>query len=255
MKHPKDSSDELENTESIRKILITNDDGIEARGLRRLVEVVQDLGEIWIVAPDGERSTSSHAITLHGSIDIYPYDYGIEGVNAFTCSGTPGDCVRVGSLSVMPYKPDVVLSGVNNGYNTATDIQYSGTCGAAFEAAFQGFIGIALSEGQGGVHEVTDKYLREIVIELIDKKLEFGQIWNVNFPNCNLTDFQEILRDRKISISMFFVDRYQQTACLDNGGARYMIDGRYQEKAEEGTDIQALIDNSISISIVNNVGI
>ena len=102
---------------------------------------------------------------------------------------------------------------------------------------------------------MTDKYLREIVKELIDKKLEFGEIWNVNFPNCSLSDFKEIRRDRKISKSMFFVDRYQKTASLDNGGARYVINGRYQEKAEEGTDIQALIDNSISISIVNNVGI
>ncbi|MBR1855187.1 MAG: 5'/3'-nucleotidase SurE, partial [Lachnospiraceae bacterium] len=113
-----------------RKILITNDDGITADGLIRLVREAVKFGEVWVVAPDGERSAASHSISLHRALDVYPYDLGVDGVRAFTCSGTPGDCVRVGSIGVMPYKPDVVLSGINFGYNTATDIQYSATAGA-----------------------------------------------------------------------------------------------------------------------------
>ena len=84
-----------------RIILITNDDGIKSDGLRRLVHAAKDFGEIWVVAPDDQRSASSHSITVHGTIDIYPYDYGIEGVKAYVCMGTPGDCVRAGSLGVM----------------------------------------------------------------------------------------------------------------------------------------------------------
>ena len=92
-----------------RKILITNDDGVDAGGISRLAEAAADLGEVWVVAPSGQCSALSHSITLRHSIEVHPYDLGVEKVHAFSCSGTPGDCVRVGALSVMPYKPDVVL--------------------------------------------------------------------------------------------------------------------------------------------------
>ena len=87
-------------------------------------------------------------------------DYPVEGVHAYACDGMPTDCVRVGVLNIVPGKPDVIFSGINNGYNVASDIQYSATAGAAFEAAFQGFGAIALSENAGDCTEVTDYYLR-----------------------------------------------------------------------------------------------
>ncbi|MBR6401904.1 MAG: 5'/3'-nucleotidase SurE [Eubacterium sp.] len=239
----------------MRKILITNDDGIESDRLIRLVKVAKEFGEVWVVAPDGQRSACSHSITVHGMVDIYPFDLGVEGVKAYTCSGSPGDCVRVGSLSVMPYKPDVVLSGINRGYNSATDIQYSGTCGAAFEAAFQEYLGIAISEGFRGNHDVTDKYLRDILAEVIDKKLGFGEIWNINFPECPLEDFQGILRDRTVSVGKFYKDSYKVVETLPNGGKRYVIDGKEVREAEDGSDLRALFDNYISIGIVKNVGL
>ena len=121
----------------MRSILIANDDGINDEGLIRLAKLAKELGEVWVVAPDDQRSAASHAISLHSHIDIYPHDFPIDGVHAFSCSGTPADCVRVGALSIMPHKPDVVLAGINRGLNVATDIQYSGTAGAAFEGAFQ----------------------------------------------------------------------------------------------------------------------
>lgn len=238
----------------MRKILITNDDGIESDRLRYLVNIAKDFGEVWVVAPEGQRSACSHSITVHGEIDIYPYDYGIDGVYAFTCSGTPADCVRVGGLSVMPYRPDIVLSGINRGYNSATDIQYSGTCGAAFEASFQGYLGIAISEGFRGVHEVTDKYIREIIAEVINKPLKVGQIWNINFPECPLSEFSGILRDRFVSKGKFYDDTYDVVEELADGGKRYVINGREVRISEEGSDLRALFENYISIGIVDNVG-
>ena len=262
----------------MRKILITNDDGIDAEGLVRLVKEAVKFGEVWVVSPDGERSGASHSITLHRPIDIYPYDFGVEGVHAFICSGSPADCVRVGSISLMPYKPDLVLAGVNCGYNTATDIQYSATAGAAFEAAFQGYPAIALSEGKKG-HEVTDHCLHQVLEELIRKieqdksresaegsvavgepnrksgeKSGSGRIWNVNFPECPLSGFKGILRDRKVSESMLFRDGYDMQETLPNGGMRYMVDGVYQEIAEEGTDLRAVLDGYVSIGTVANIG-
>ena len=98
------------------RILITNDDGINAGGIIRLAQTAMKLGEVWVVAPNEQRSAASHSISLHDHIDIYPYDFPIAGVKAFSCSGTPSDCVRVGCLNIMPCKPDLVLSGINNGY-------------------------------------------------------------------------------------------------------------------------------------------
>ena len=237
---------------NIRKILITNDDGIKAEGLARLARAALKYGEVWVVAPASERSAASHSIALRSPVDVYPADFPVEGVHAFSCSGTPADCVRVGSISVMPYKPDVVLSGINFGYNTASDIQYSATVGAAFEAEFQGFRAIALSEGTGE-HEVTDRYLDEILAELIDKDPGRGRIFNVNFPQCTLEKCGGVLRDRKVSKSMLFEDGYKLLEELEHGGMRYMVDGRYREAAGEGTDLRAVLDGYVSVGVVNNI--
>lgn len=235
-----------------KTILLTNDDGIAADGLLRLAREARQFGEVWVVAPDGERSAASHSISLHNPVDVRPCAFDVEGVRAFSCSGTPADCVRVGSLNVMPYRPDVVLSGINFGYNTATDLQYSATAGAALEAAFQGYFGIAFSEGRGG-HEVTDRYLHEVLSEVLKMELLDDRILNVNFPDCPVSRCRGILRDRKVSKSMLFRDRYAVIEELPDGGKRYMVDGQYQEIAEEGTDLRAVLDGYVSIGWVRNL--
>lgn len=237
------------------RILITNDDGINSNGIIRLAKAAKQFGEVWVVAPESQRSAASHSITLHSHIDIYPYEFAVKDVHAFLCSGTPADCVRVGSLNVMPRKPDVVLSGINNGYNTATDIQYSATAGAAFEAAFQGYHAISFSEQADKLNEVSDYYLHDILVELMDQKLEYGHIFNVNFPGCPLPECKGILRNRKVSRGMFFRDTYNELEKLQNGGVRYMVHGEYNEDAEPDTDFRAVVDKYISIGIVNNIGI
>lgn len=236
------------------RILITNDDGIEADGIIRLARAAKEFGEVWVVAPESQRSAASHSISLHNEIDVYPcQDFPIDGVHAFSSSGTPGDCVRVGSLSVMPDKPEVVLSGINFGFNVASDIQYSATAGAAFEAAFQGYHAIALSEGCH-CHEVTDKYIKEILKKLLNGPLQPGFIHNVNFPDCPLGDCKGILYDRKVSRGMFYKDHYNLVEELDDGGKRYMVEGVYTPEAEAGTDFEAILNNYISVGVVNNVG-
>ena len=215
------------------RILITNDDGIEADGIIRLAHAAKNFGEVWVVAPESQRSAASHSITLHNEIDVYHCeDFPVEGVHAFSCSGTPGDCVRVGGLSVMPERPDVVLSGINFGLNVASDIQYSATAGAAFEAAFQGYHAIALSEGCN-FHDVTDKYIREILKKLLAEPLKPGHIHNVNFPDCQLADCQGILYDRTVSRGMFYKDHYNVVEELEDGGVRYMVEGVYTPEAED----------------------
>ena len=238
----------------MRTILVTNDDGIASDGIIRLAQAAKEFGTVWVIAPDGQRSAASHSITLHSPIDICPYDFPVEGVQAWACSGTPGDCVRVGSLYVMPVRPDVVLSGINYGYNAATDIQYSATVGAAFEAQFLGYQGIALSEGAYGDHEVTGHYLLPILKKLIGKETPPGCVWNVNFPGCPAALCRGILEDRTVSCREVYMDRYLEQKKLENGGVRVMVNGIYHDEAEPGSDYRAVLDRYISVGIVRNIG-
>ncbi|MCR5302558.1 MAG: 5'/3'-nucleotidase SurE [Lachnospiraceae bacterium] len=235
-------------------ILITNDDGIISDGIVRLAEAATCFGNVWVVAPHEQNSATSHSITLRQHIDLHPHDFPVEGVTAFSCSGTPADCVRVGSLNIMPHKPDIVFSGINYGYNMASDIQYSATAGAAFEAEFQGIRAIAFSEDFGECHEVTDRYLKELIGELIKEPYIPGQIINVNFPGCSLKECNGILRDRKVSRLAYFEDHYNEIERFSDGGVRLMVEGVHAPASEEGSDYDAVLGNYISIGRVRNIG-
>ena len=236
----------------MRKILITNDDGINADGIIRLAQAATEFGEVWVIAPDSQRSAMSHSITLRHSVDAWKVDFPVPGVHAYACSGTPGDCVRIGSLNIVPEKPDHVFSGINYGFNAASDIQYSATAGAAFEAAFQGIHTIAFSEDACEIHEVTERYLKEIIAELLNKPLGVNQIWNVNFPGCQLAECNGILRNREVSTDAFYVDRYIETTVSEDK-VSYMVEGIRNYSALEGTDLKAIFDNYISIGIATNI--
>lgn len=237
--------------EKQRKILITNDDGITADGIIRLARAAQKYGQVWVVAPESQRSAMSHSITLRSHIDIKEHDFPVEGVLAYACSGSPGDCIRVGALNIVPGGPDIVFSGINFGYNCATDIQYSATVGAALEAAFQGIPAIAFSEGNE-YHEITDAYLDKIMAYLIDKPLPKETIWNVNFPDCPLSQYAGILEDRSMSRKVVFEDSYNEEVLLD-GTRRFKVHGQLREEAEPGSDYAALLANYISIGQVVNL--
>ena len=241
--------------ERVRRILITNDDGIDSDGLKRLTEAALKYGEVWVVAPESQRSATSHAVTLHTSIEISPYpSFPVDGVHAYVCSGTPADCVRVGGLHVMKLKPDVLLSGINYGYNAATDLQYSGTAGAAFEGAFQGYHAIAFSESADPCHETADAYLDQMLAESLDVRLSYGQIVNINFPHGKLADCKGILRDRTVSHGMFYKDDYKENGEQADDKSSVVVEGTWTAEGEEGTDLKAIIDGYVSVGIVNNIG-
>ncbi len=236
-----------------RKILITNDDGIRADGIIRLVKAAKEFGDVLVIAPESERSAASHSIILRKPVDIIPYDFGIEGVRAYSCSGTPGDCVRIATIYLEPGNIDVVMSGINYGYNVSADIQYSATVGAACEGEYHGCLSMAFSEGNGGCHEVTDRYLKEIMAELLEKEYRPGYIYNVNFPGCRLDECKGVLRDRTVSRTSFFTDRYKVVENLPDGGLRLTVDGIYNPQPEENTDYGAMVDNYVSIGLVKNL--
>ena len=118
-------------------ILVTNDDGIGAKGLAALVAVAQGFGEVVVVAPDKPQSGMGHAITIHDPLRLVKSDLHAPS-EAYACSGTPVDCVKLGIYEVLHKKPDLILSGVNHGENSSTNVLYSGTMSAAIEGAMEG---------------------------------------------------------------------------------------------------------------------
>ena len=241
---------------SVLKILITNDDGINADGLIRLAREASRFGSVYVVAPYEQRSAASHSLTLRHSVDVWKADFPVEGVKAFACDGTPVDCVRIGALNIVEGGPDFVFSGINYGYNAATDLQYSATAGAAFEGAFQGVHSVAFSEEMCDCHEVTDHYLREVITELIEdlsgKPVDRGVIFNVNFPGCALGECKGILRDRKVSACSFYEDRYKILS-TDGDRTTYMVDGLRSHDSEDGTDLRAVYEHYVSIGKATNI--
>lgn len=240
------------------KILVTNDDGINAEGIELLAKTAKKFGEVVVIAPKEQCSAMSHHITLRDKMTISKHDFGVEGVEAYAFAGTPADCVRASYLGLFEdgQKPDLVLSGVNKGANCGFDIQYSATVGAAMEALLYEVPAICFSQNyfteEHECHtDVAEKYIESILKELIDKPLEKGLAWNVNFPSCRLEEYKGILYDRFPAQRAFWDDRY---VVEDRNGVEKEVVLKTVpiEKAEEGSDMQALIDGYISIGTIRN---
>jgi 5'-nucleotidase len=161
-------------------ILVTNDDGIDAPGLRSLASAADSLGEVWVVAPATEQSAMSHALTLHGPLRLAQH-----GERRFSVTGTPTDAVFFGVLHLLPRKPDLVLSGINRGPNLGDDVSYSGTVSAALEAAVMGIPAVAFSHIKPGCDADYDDgaaLARELAGRVLAEGLPPGNYLNVNFP-------------------------------------------------------------------------
>jgi len=237
-----------------RQILITNDDGIDADGIRKLAEIAREFGEVTVVAPDTQRSAASHHCIFNRPLILKEYDFGLDGVKAFTLDGTPADCVRVGIFAVSDIMPDVVLSGINHGYNISSDIQYSGTVGAALEAAFLGVRGIAVSYGnhEFKATDIVDRYLPELLAEYMEKPLPSNQIWNINIPDCRADECSGIHRDVVMNTNHFYDDQYLKEPAGDKTWSVTNI-ARRTWKGPEGSDLDAVINRFIAVGTVTNL--
>jgi 5'-nucleotidase len=167
-------------------ILVTNDDGITAPGIRALIEVINTIGEVVVVAPDAPQSAMGHAITINdalycNSIKV-PKD---QPQTEFSCSGTPVDCVKIAINELLDRKPDLCVSGVNHGSNSSINVIYSGTMSAAVEAGTVGIpaIGFSLLDySMEANFEPAKKYIRMMVNECLEHGLPEGIVLNVNIP-------------------------------------------------------------------------
>lgn len=233
------------------KILITNDDGIFASGLVRLVRAALFLGDVTVIAPDREHSAQARRITVDRPIDLVPYDFPVPGVTAWSCSGSPVDCVRVGLFCLLPEKPDLVLSGLNYGNNVASDIQYSATVGAALEAAHHSVPAIAFSEAFKGDPDLADRYLPSLLADLAVVRPGQDVILNVNFPE---GDCRGILTDRTVSSGSLHSADFRLIERLPGGGLRLDPGSVRGDLYEEGSDLRAVLDGYVSIGTVKNLG-
>ncbi|GAB3278677.1 5'/3'-nucleotidase SurE [Larkinella harenae] len=166
-------------------ILVSNDDGINAPGIRNLVSLMKQLGDVVVVAPSSPQSGMGHAITIASPLRLYQVDL-FPGIPAYECSGTPADCVKLAKHYVLKDRnPDLVVSGINHGSNTSISVLYSGTMSAAIEAAIEGIpaIGFSLCDyGHDADFTHTYDHILKIAGHALENGIPKGTALNVNFP-------------------------------------------------------------------------
>lgn len=235
------------------RILIVNDDSISAPGIAVLAKAACEFGAVTVVAPKNQCSAMSQKLSIHGDMELKRVeDFPAPVEAAWSLEGTPVDCVKVALNHLLPEKPDVVLSGINNGYNAGGDIAYSGTLGAAFEAKRNGVGAIALSVAGDAYLIGAEPYLKAVLEELLNKEAEPGKVWNVNFPAVKTNAPKGILRDVRPAPMSMFRETYIEEAQPD-GTITVACKGILTpaEQFPEDTDAWAVKHGYISIGQVN----
>lgn len=222
------------------RILVTNDDGFRSRGIDALRRALEPLGEVWVVAPDRERSAASHSISLHRPLRIIPVSERV-----FAVDGTPSDCVYLAVNQILrDQRPDLVVSGINHGANLADDITYSGTVAAAVEATMLGIPSVAFSlcaRGSGHDFGPAAHFASYLVSSMGERRLAPGVLLNVNIPLGSDGRTYRVTRQGKRSYGAEVIEKIDP-----RGRPYYWIGG--DELAHEnipGSDCNAVYDEKI----------
>ena len=231
-------------------ILVTNDDGITAPGLRMLVSIMKKIGDVVVVAPDSPQSGMGHAITLDSTLysKKMKIDLNTEGILEYSCSGTPADCVKLALQELLSKKPDICVSGINHGSNSSINVIYSGTMSAAIEAGIEGIpaIGFSLCDysWEADFSQAED-FIHTIVIEALQHVIPKGTVLNVNIPKLKKNKLKgiKICRQAKANWKEKFDKRTNPM-----GKDYYWLTGEFEllDKGED-TDEWALANGYISV--------
>lgn len=228
-------------------ILITNDDGVTAPGIMNLVEAVKDLGKIVVVAPDKPQSGMGHAITIGQPLRLHKVNM-IGDIEAYSCTGTPVDCVKLAVDKILHRKPDICLSGINHGANHSINVIYSGTMSAAVEAAIESIPSAGFSLLDYSIDadfEGARKYVRMVVEKMLATKLEKHTVFNVNIPALpvNLLKGIKICKQAYAKYEEDFLQREDP-----NGRKYYWLTGEFVnfDKGKD-TDVWALANGYVSL--------
>ncbi len=234
-------------TKKIPTILIVNDDGIHAPGLKALVEAVHDLGKIVVVAPDKGQSGMGHAITINQPLRLTSVKL-FDRVEAWQCSGTPVDCVKLAVDKVLHGKPDICLSGINHGANHSINVIYSGTMSAAMEASIESIPSIGFSLLDYSIEAdftTAKKYVRELTIKVLGTKIDKHLLLNVNIPAVP----EKLIKGIKICRQAYakYEEEFQERK--DPFNKKYFwLTGKFLnfDKGKD-TDVWALKNNYVSV--------
>jgi 5'-nucleotidase len=235
------------------KILISNDDGIYANGIQTLAAKLSQKHEVYMIAPDRERSATGHALTLHKPIRIEEVEMTFPVKQAYSISGTPSDCVKLALNALLDVDIDVVVSGINHGPNLGSDVLYSGTVSAALEGAIHGIPSIAVSLVNGFEKMADFSHGAQFISDFLPKAMQIGipakSILNINIPAVSLHHFAGI-RVAELGTRMY-TDSYERRVD-PRGGVYYWLAGEVIETGEaETSDVEAIRNNMVAISPVH----
>lgn len=231
-------------------ILISNDDGISAKGINELIRFLRPLGELVVMAPDSPRSGNSSALSV-----ISPVHYSLvkrePGLTVYKCTGTPTDCVKLARNTVLDREPDIVVGGINHGDNSATNVHYSGTMGVAYEGCLNGIpsVGFSLcSHDADADFEPARESIQEIVRMILKNGLPSLVCLNVNFPDMKNYNGIKVCRQAKGRWTK------EWECCPRGNDANYFwLSGAFTESDpdDEGTDQWALRHGYVAITPTN----
>lgn len=231
------------------KILITNDDGIHAEGIKVLRKALKDLGEVVVVvAPDREQSATGHSITMQRPIMAKEVFFA-DGLKSWSVDGTPSDCVKLAFDALLDFKPDLVVSGINAGANLGTDVLYSGTVSAAIEGFIYGVPSIAVSvvphenPNFQGAAEITRRLIKEIQSH---QSLPAATLFNVNFPDATLEEVTGV------TITKLGIRRYKDIfdrRVDPRGRVYYWLAGEIIDDDEDDPDTDTAAINRKEVSV------
>jgi len=233
--------------ENDMRILVCNDDGITAPGIKALVEVANEFGEIHVVAPNFPRSATAHAITVNTFL-TYNHTTFDGAAKAYSCSGTPADCIKLGLHEILDFKPDLILSGINHGANTSVNVLYSGTMGAALEGMLNQIpsIGFSVCDFSHNYDlSASKEIVRQILTKSVESKLNFGCL-NVNIPALTIDKIKgiKLCRQSKGAWNEDFTERN-----MPFGKPYFWMEGEYvnHEKEATDTDMWAIENGYVSV--------
>jgi 5'-nucleotidase len=227
-------------------ILVTNDDGITAPGIRTLIAVMNEIGDVVVVAPDSPQSGMGHAVTINETLYCNEITVDEGPQTEYKSSGTPADCVKLAVSEILKRRPDLCVSGINHGSNSSINVIYSGTMSAAVEAGVEGIpaIGFSLLDYSWNANfEVLKPFIKQVVLNVLEHGLPDGVVLNVNFPKSETFKGIKICRQARANWVEEFDKRINP-----QGRVYYWLTGKFvnMDKGED-TDEWALANNYISV--------
>ena len=229
-------------------ILVTNDDGITAPGIRALIKIMNKIGEVVVVAPDSPQSGMGHAITVDNVLHCNPITIDEGPQLEYTCSGTPADCVKMAVSEILNKKPDLCVSGINHGSNSSINVIYSGTMSAAVEAGIEGIPSIGFSLLDFKWHadfKQAEEFVKSITLNTLLNGLPEGIVLNVNIPKLKSDEIKGIKICRQAN-GVWKEDFDKRTSPF--GKEYYWLSGEFVNKDKgQDTDVYALENGYVSV--------